>query len=139
MKMPLGPILPSSTTSASSRKVSGTDAGVADGAFVGRWVLVNEISDFKFDGAVAIALDDGAGDDFASEFETGVGKFDFARFQFGDGEIVQRHFFRAVHDHGEQADDDDGKSSDEFYFFGGHFNLRAFLATRWGSQTIKDR
>ena len=47
----------------------------------------------------------------------------FARFQFGDGEVVQRHFFRAVHDHGEQTGDNDGKSRDEFYFFGGHFGL----------------
>lgn len=104
----------------------GYDAGVSDGAFVGRWGFVDEVSDFKFDGAVAVALDDGAGDDFAGEFEAGVGKFGFARFQFGDGEVIQRHFFRAVHDHGEQAGDNDGKSSDEFYFFGGHFNLYAF-------------
>ena len=71
------------------------------------------------------------GDDFAGEFEAGVGKFGFACLQFGDGEVVQRHFFRAVHDHGEQAGDNDGKSRDEFYFFGGHFNLCKKSIRRW--------
>ena len=98
-------------------------------AFVGRVVLVDEVRDCKFNGAVAVAVDDSAGDDFAGEFEAGVGKFDFARFQFGDGEVVQRHFFRAVHDQGEQAGDNDGKSSDEFYFFSGSFQSPRFLAT----------
>ena len=38
----------------------GYDAAVADGAFVGRWVLVDEVRDFKFNGAVAVSVGDGA-------------------------------------------------------------------------------